>query len=280
VLDKVIAQMNTYPLEFVVHDGDVKESTSPCTDDRFETVREQFNDSVAPFVYTPGDNEWMDCDNVGSNPNATPMDAGGRLDELREMFFHEDTSLGVNRMPLTTQRQAGYPENARWSEGGVVFATINAPGPTDNLAARSESGPRRVANLAWLEAAFDAAQSTHAPAVMIVWQADPWQPIFGINDTPGYWGYLMDELKERAAAFARPVVLVHGDTHICRMDNPWADVSNFTRLETHGTADTGNWIRATVDPSSPGVFTFATVTASPGMDSKRQQEPSCPPPAP
>jgi ribosomal protein L24E len=277
VLDQVIAQMNTDPLAFVVHDGDIKDPLTPCTDERYETVKAQFNNSVAPFVYAVGDNEWMDCDNTGANPNQSPMDAAGRLDELRELFFHEDTSLGVSRLPLTDQRQAGYPENTRWTMGGVVFATLNAPGPTDNLFDKSESGPRRVANQAWLQAAFDEAQATNAPAVMIIWQADPWQPIFGVNDTPGYWGYLTDELKQRAAAFGKPVVLVHGDTHICRMDQPWPDVPNFTRLETHGTTDTGNWIRATVDPSAPGVFRLTTVAANPDMSRKHQQEPSCPP---
>ena len=74
----------------------------------------------------------MDC-----NENAnTRMDPVERLGKLREMFFAQDQSLGQNRMPLTTQRQQGYPENARWTKEGVVFATLNAPGPSDNLALR------------------------------------------------------------------------------------------------------------------------------------------------
>ncbi|HZQ79879.1 MAG TPA: hypothetical protein VFE55_21295 [Acidimicrobiia bacterium] len=277
VLDAVIAQMNAAPPAFVVHDGDIKDPTTACTDERFEAVKAQFNNSVAPFVFTPGDNEWMDCDNVGTTPNVAPIDADNRLDELRELFFHDDASLGVNRLPVTTQRPAGYPENARWTMGGVVFATLNAPGPTDNLPQKHESGPRRVANLAWLQAAFDEAQATHAAAVMIIWQADPWQPIFGVDATPGYWGYLVDELKQRAAAFGKPVVLVNGDTHLCQVNRPWADVPNFTRLETHGTTDTGAWIRATVDPSDPAVFHFSTVVADAAMTLKRQEDPSCPP---
>jgi len=35
------------------------------------------------------------------------------------------------------------------------------------------------------------------------------------------------------------------------------DVPNFTRVETHALDDSINWIRATVDPSAPRVFTFA-----------------------
>jgi hypothetical protein len=204
------------------------------------------------------------------------MNATERLGKLRQVFFSEDASLGVNRMPLDTQRQSGYPENARWSKEGVVFATINAPGPNDHLPDSDESGPRRVANLAWLQAAFDQAQSTNAPAVMIVWQANPWYVTPGSPTSPSIdfrptWKYLMDALKERTIAFGKPVVLVHGDTHIFRIDKggsldangvmqgAWDDVPNFTRVETHALAgDATNWVRATVDPSDPKVFSFVT----------------------
>jgi hypothetical protein len=214
-------------------------------------------------VYTPGDNEWMDCNNVNTNPNEAPMDSLERLAKLRELFFSEDASLGMNPMPLTTQRQVpgdathSYPENARWSTEGVVFATINAPGPSDDVPNHDESDPRRMANHEWLEAAFDQAEATNAPAVMIIWQADPWyvSPT-GIDFGPT-WKYLIEKLKERALAFGKPVVLVHGDTHVYRIDNPWPDVPNFTRVETHALGDSVNWIRATVDPSDPKVFSFA-----------------------
>ncbi|MDQ1518255.1 MAG: hypothetical protein QOE80_4085, partial [Actinomycetota bacterium] len=131
--DKVLAQMNRFPLAFVVHDGDFKNPTTACADATFEAVKAQFDTSKAPFVYTPGDNEWMDCNNVAVNPNESPMDSVERLQALRALFFAQDQSRGVNPMPLTTQRQAGYPENARWSKEGVVFATINAPGPGDDI---------------------------------------------------------------------------------------------------------------------------------------------------
>jgi hypothetical protein len=33
-------------------------------------------------------------------------------------------------------------------------------------------------------------------------------------------------------------------------------VPNFTRVETHAVADATKWIRVTVNPTAPGVFTF------------------------
>jgi hypothetical protein len=292
IFDRVVEHMNSFPLSFVVHDGDFKDPKSACTNSRFDEVRESFNKSKAPFVYTPGDNEWMDCSTNVNNP----MDPAERLHELREMFFAHDESLGVNRMPLTTQRQDGYPENTRWTKEGVVFATINAPGPSDNLGYDngSEAGPRRIANRAWLRQTFDFAKATNAPAVMIIWQVDPWQPAFRRT-----WDYLVDwkddpavpdsvgpELKQLTLDFGKPVVLVHGDTHIFRIDKggwatprpdgtvdmvgAWNDVPNFTRVETYagGSFSAAQpemhpdmWLRVTVDPKSPQVFTFTSQAA-------------------
>ena len=88
---------------------------------------------------------------------------------------------------------------------------------------------------------------------MIIWQVDPWQPKFRRT-----WDYLMDwqmtspSTAARAQArspFGKPVVLVHGDTHVFRIDKGglqadpaagerhrtgrvWTDVPNFTRVET------------------------------------------------
>jgi ribosomal protein L24E len=301
IFDRVVQHMNTFPLSFVVHDGDFKDQQTACTDHRFNEVKESFNKSTAPFVYTPGDNEWMDCD---SDASASPMDSTERLNKLREMFFANDESLGVNRMPLTTQRQDGFPENARWTKEGVVFATINAPGPNDNLdycttpspTCQYEAGPRRVKNKAWLRQTFEIAQATNAPAVMIIWQVDPWQPsTMATPKNRRNWDYLMgcDDptisdcqeagLKQLTKAFGKPVVLVHGDTHVFRIDKggwpdktgamelTWDDVPNFTRVETYAGGQTTSmspvppepkkWIRVTVDPKDPKVFTFTSETA-------------------
>jgi hypothetical protein len=272
IFDNVVTAMNNAGLAFVVHDGDFKDPLPACTDARFEAARTAFNKSTAPFVYAVGDNEWMNCDEMANTNNH--MDSNERLAKLREMFFAQDESLGVNRMPLVTQRQAGYPENTRWTKEGVVFATLNAPGDNDNVPDTAESNARRPQNVNWLNAAFDQAQAINAPGVMIIWQANPWQYNFNAS-----WKYLTDVLRDRTIAFGKPVVLVHGDTHIHRIDkggkinsdgsvNPnWPDIPNFTRVETYaggppaggaGPLQPEKWIRATVDPKSPQVFSFTT----------------------
>ena len=70
----------------------------------------------------------------------------------------------------------------------------------------------------------------------------------------------MQSLAE-TLAFNGPVLMVHGDSHIFRIDQPLVNsttgrfIENFTRLETYGTPDV-HWVRVIVDLNDPNVFTF------------------------
>jgi hypothetical protein len=226
---EIAEDMATFPLEFVVHAGDIWAEGTSCSDANYLERRDTFNEFVQPFIYTPGDNEWSDC----------PQGSSSRLNALRQIFFPTNQTLGRN--PGTVHRQPDMVENARWSHNGVWFATLNEPG------ADGRGGTHRDRNIAWLNETFDGAEANGAAGVMITWQDNPFEPS---------GGRLARVLKERAMAFGKPVVLVHGDTHRYRIDHPWRDVPHFTRVETHGATSSSVWIRATIDPNSPGVFTF------------------------
>ncbi|MGH9041342.1 MAG: hypothetical protein ACRDZ3_14040, partial [Acidimicrobiia bacterium] len=129
---------------------------------------------------------------------------------------------------------------------GVVFVTINEPGSS------GASGSQRDANERWLNEAFDLAESSGAPGVMVVWQDNSFSPS---------GGRLYRLLRERATEFGRPVVLVHGDTHSFHIDHPWSELDDFTRVETYGPENSSRWVLATVDPNSPSVFSFRTMHA-------------------
>ncbi|MCA1843539.1 MAG: hypothetical protein LC792_10215, partial [Actinobacteria bacterium] len=218
---------------FVVHDGDVKSPLDPCTAERLAYVHDVFDGFSIPFVYTPGDNEWSDC-----------PDPVAQLAAIRQRFFAGDHSLGQRRMALTRQA-APFVENARWVMGNVVFATLNVPGPSGkDSAADGLSG----ANLRWLNAAFDTAQANGSPGVMIIWQDDPFDA--GSDDE------LVEMLIRRARTFAKPVVLVHGDTHVYRLGKPWGEAPNITELETFALDNTDWWVKVSVDPAAPEVFSF------------------------
>lgn len=228
---RIRESMNAAGLAFSVHDGDIWMGGTACSDDRLRRVK-AFLNGFRTLVYAVGDNEWLDC----------PQGPDGRLPAIRRIFFSAPRSLGT--APIPQRRQTGTPENARWEWGGVIFATLNVPGP-------SGGGPAAGANLVWLDNTFDRAQAMKAPAVMIVWQDDP---------TDGSSPELVARLRKRAASFGKPVLLVHGDTHRYKLGNPWPEVRNLTRLETFPTF-TPEWVKLIVNPASPAVFTVARMRA-------------------
>ena len=75
----LIADMNRRHLAFIAHDGDIKSGSEQCTDDVYTRALGYFNSSKAPAMFTPGDNEWTDCDRA----NNGAYDSLERLAHLR-----------------------------------------------------------------------------------------------------------------------------------------------------------------------------------------------------
>lgn len=256
----LIEELNANELAFVVHDGDIKSGSTPCTDDCFEAVRVQFQTIRHPLVYLFGDNEWSDCGNVKTNA----FDPLERLQKLREMFTQGDVSLG--QRPMSLERQSGNPafaayrENVRWQTGGVVFAGLNVPGD-DNFTRSREFVSRNAANIAWMREAFAVAKADNARAVMLVMQANPHFDLGATNKVRQGFNEMLGVLERETIAFGKPVVLVHGDTHYLRLDQPLMSskgnrrVENFLRVETFGNPDV-HWLRVIIDPVDPNVFRF------------------------
>jgi len=93
-----------------------------------------------------------------------------------------------------------------------VVGSDNDLAPWDELAGGdrprlrlTEFASRRAANLDWINAAFDRARSDGSAGVLLMMQAEP-------ADARGF-GVERALILQRAADFARPVLLVHGDEH-------------------------------------------------------------------
>ena len=97
--------------------------------------------------------------------------------------------------------------------------------------------------------AFDVATNQQSPGLMVIGQDDPFAG--GSDDD------LQTALVERASAFGKPVVLVHGDSHVYRLGTNWPGVPNLIELQTFAVDNTDRWVEVTVDPADPGVFRFA-----------------------
>jgi hypothetical protein len=293
----LIADMNARDLAFTVHDGDLKAgnatagSATPtgCADALYLQARGFLDALDAPAMFTPGDNDWTDCDRP-SNGGFSSLE---RLDHERQLFFATPFSLGRHRLRQEVQAEPAClgvngptpcVENRRWSVGGVTYATVNVQGSCNNLCDvapdPAEWAARNAAAIAWIRETFARARARGAAAVMIVSQANPgWDKTDGTRaplrdprtlaetdgQPDGYQAYL-EALREEVVAFGRPVAYVHGDSHYFRVDKPFLDAAgrrleNFTRVETFGdNQGNGNndvhWIRVGVDASSREVFSF------------------------
>jgi hypothetical protein len=212
------------------------------------------------LIYLFGDNEWSDCGKVRTNA----FDPEERLAKLRTLFAAGDHSLGQQHLRLLRQSEtpayALFRENVRWTMGGVVFAGLNVPGD-DNHHGTAEFGPRDDANVAWVREAFALAKRDQLHGVMLIMQANPHFELPSTNRVRLGFNRLLDVLETETISFRKPVVLVHGDSHYFRIDQPLLGkrsrrrIENFTRVETFGNPDV-HWVRGSVDIRDPNVFTF------------------------
>lgn len=271
VLDAINAAHN---IAFVLHAGDIKTGSSVCSDELFADRLERFNRFKAPFVITPGDNEWTDCHRVAAG-QYQPLE---RLAKFRDMFYpRPGLTLGATPMTVAMATQASDPryaefvEHLRWTWQHVTFATLHMVGSHNGLntfdpdsstkrtqADDDEVARRIAASLAWIRDTFAQAKSENARGVLFLFQADPnFDAAPGSTARKGF-DAVLTALKTGAIAFARPVLLAHGDSHYMRVDQHLringTTVPNLTRVETFGDQDY-HWLRVVVEPNSAGVFT-------------------------
>ena len=208
---------------FLIHLGDFKASTEPCNKVLFIERRDQVH-ALHPgrVFYTPGDNDWTDCDRPGTG---RPMSELDRLDLVRRLFFAAPLEPPPD---WAYARQPMFPENARWTLGRVMFATLHVVGTNngreeileDDIGlALSLVEARDQANRVWLAAAFAAADDADANAVIVAIQADVTKAAAGGPCTADNridcdaFAAFRAQLTRHAAAFGRPVLLIHGDTN-------------------------------------------------------------------
>lgn len=290
----LLADMNRARLAFSVHVGDLKQgSNSLCDNALYERSEGYFNALRAPAMYTPGDNEWTDCD----RPSNGGYNSFERLTHIRTTMFDTPYSFGRKRIRQDVQA-APYVENRRWRVGRVTYVTLSIPGSNNNRSDTApdpaESAARTAATIDWMHQAFAYARAHESRGVMLVLQANPGfdradgtraptrDPQTLVADLPAPdpssgdgFDELLRQIRAEVIDFAKPVVLVHGDSHYFRVDKPLLDrnghrIEHFTRLETPGNNPQSanndvQWVRVDVDPSDSEVFGFVQEVVEPNL---------------
>jgi hypothetical protein len=286
----LVAKINADPqVSLVAHLGDIKAGkNSVCSDEYFSMIRGFFDTFADPFVYTPGDNEWTDCHSSKGNGSYTPTE---RLEKVREDFFPQPgRTLGIQSMKIATEAHdpanSAYVENTMFRKARVIFAAVNITGSNNDLAAwgpvpadagnypsqSAEFAARAAANSAWIAKAFAQAEKTNAQGVVLLFQADMWDPA-----EPTLTGFdeLVQQIGNLAARFGKPVLLLEGDSHKFNVDNPYSTsstlhglhpatpvVDNITRIVVEG-SDAGRteYLRLKLDPrkKAPSLFSWERI---------------------
>jgi hypothetical protein len=211
---------------------------------------------------------------------------------IRSIFFpHPGVTLGGHKRRVFSQAfgfTPGHPsdrrfvENVMWVQSDVLFVTIDLPGgsnndtdvwygaPTETAAQTKARTERTAADLDWLDTAFAVARIGRLEGVVVAAQADVWDPEKGAAHQAGYEP-IVESVATHTAAFGRPVLMLNGDSHTYRSDNPlsptagctWElatpctsvasihpgyDVANFHRIVVHGSTFPLEWLRLRIDP--------------------------------
>ncbi|MFZ9407238.1 MAG: hypothetical protein ACO26U_09095 [Burkholderiaceae bacterium] len=268
----VLQDMKQIGAGFAIHVGDLKGGIEPCSDTLLARRLGLLAEGPLPVVFTPGDNEWTDCHRRA----AGGYDPRERLATLRRLAWPSLTTpagsirSGVaQRDVLRTERQQGWPENARWASGGLHFITLHVVGSRNGLGqypdSDAEMTARMHANALWLDESVDQALRARASGLVIAFHADP---DFGTRPGRGFEGF-QRLLQRTAERFSKPILLVHGDGHQFRVDQPlpgpfgeddrWEHV---TRLEVFGWPRSRHWVLVSFDPDRRPAFRIMTREAA------------------
>jgi hypothetical protein len=249
-------------LKFVTHVGDIKNGSSVCSDEYFANIRTQFDTFEHPLVFTPGDNEWVDCHRT-NNGAYNPLE---RLDRLREVFFNEPGKTLGATMPVKTQENLGLPENVRFEQNRVAFSVLNVQGSNNSLQPWTGLGettatPEQVAEVeyrtgavvAQIRETFADAGRRNSRAVVLMTQADMFDPslLAAATTNPEIMsGFreIVAAIVEEANSFDAPVYLINGDSHVFAENQPLAAGSPW--LEIYGQEPADDLQRITVDGSA------------------------------
>jgi Calcineurin-like phosphoesterase len=151
----LVNSINADPdVSLIIHVGDIHSGSMACTSAGIlppiptsnpgwnQPIYYQFQQFNAPLVYTPGDNEWTDCQKTKEFKSGDPLK---ELASVRSLFFaRPGKTLGLHEREVSSQAKyfdpafpadAQYVENVMWADGKVVAARYS-PAPRRRIARR------------------------------------------------------------------------------------------------------------------------------------------------
>ncbi len=254
-----------------------------------------YNAATGQIVYAV-DGGGKLIDYAGGDPVAN-------LQLVRSIFFATPGKTLGTSMSVHTQAQefdpafpndSNYVENVWFEKSKVLFVTVNVPGGSNNdtdpwygapamsPVQAQEVANRTAADLRWLDVAFKQAGSSGAIGMVIQVQADMWDLDGAAPAHIAAYKQFIDSIAAQSKTFGKPVLMLNGDSHTYRSDNPLAasapcviepspgapaiactsandaylsqpngyNVPNFHRIVVHGSSTPLEWLKLTITPGA------------------------------
>jgi len=220
ILYRLIQQTNP---SIVMHLGDFKSGSKSCTDALLKEHKILLAQTYpGRVIYTPGDNDWTDCDRSSLSDSFDELE---RLDFLIELMFKTPPLLDQKLTSINAQ--SSQIENKLWINKRLAISTLHIVGTSNGRANIEKSQQqdaikkvdrRDTANLAWLKSIEDNAHNFDA--LVIGFQADIYQekvlksPICdGASSKPcDVFAIYRQAFQDLAKRIKKPVLISHGDT--------------------------------------------------------------------
>ena len=158
-----------------------------------------------------------------------------------------------------------YVENSYWINGQFIFVSLNIPGSNNdferNVTAVNEYFKRNNANLAWIDHTFKVATEKKLAGIIFAFQADMFTGQIQSDDLANGYRDTVVSLSTHAEKFKKAVLLIHGDTHRLRIDQPLKTsdkkyvLENVIRVELMG-EDEIQALEITVNAEQNSPFSF------------------------
>jgi hypothetical protein len=270
----IVAAIRAYDPPVLIHFGDLKSGAEPCTDALFVERQKQIA-ALLPHktVYTPGDNDWTDCDRDNMNPNFDELE---RLTFISKLFYQGE-GLKMTRDIADISHQTQMIENTMWSVKSLAFGTLHIVGTNNgryeilksDVNLTLDAADRRDAlNIAWIKQLF--ASAANKQGLVITFQADMYRPggakyteLCTAQNRTECDGFklLREAIAQQSALFNKPVLVIHGDTNAYCLHHPSVETAaKLWRLNGLGDFKFSDAVQVTFDPDNADVpFTILSM---------------------
>ena len=292
--ESLIKNINASEPSLIIHIGDAHNEDS-CSDKNIDRMRDYMNDFNAPVLYTPGDNDWTDCAKYSDfDPierlnylRQTHYSSSVTLGVQPLPVFDQNESGYPENIRFTK-------DNIGFITLHVVGSYNNMI--TSDSEKMKEFSARNKANLIWLKESFKILDNTDAIVVALhasmferrlslrkfaskikkdkklllsfktyriisVGVIQKLRSIFKVLDYKFALPFrdIGESIQKNSSDFKKPVLLLHGDTHIHRKYQPFKkDYPYLHAIETYGSPDI-KAIEITIRPKSKDPFKIERV---------------------